>query len=200
MKQLSPGSREDQGSLRHLSKLSRDDGPGGGASTEKLGSIALIVDGLGQAVILTTPDGRIVHVSRAAEQTVGYTGSDLVGRFIQELSLPDRELHLPDLQATSQARPFTSDATLVRKDGSAFSVAVSISAITDDKDHVIGMACVLVDLTELSGADRAENAAEERTLLSEIGHLLSSSRDPEDDFERFAKLLCNHVLGAYDTL
>lgn len=192
MKQLFPGSREDQGSLRHLSKLSRDDGPGDGASIEKLGSIALIVDGLGQAVIITTPDGRIVHVSRAAEQTLGYTGSDLVGRFIQELSSSDRELHLPDLQAPYQARPFTSDAMLIRKNGSAFSAAVSISAITDDKNHFIGMACVLVDLTELSGADQVENA-EERTLLAEIGHLLSSSRDPEDDFERFAKLVCNLI-------
>ena len=193
MKRLSPGSREDQGSLRHLSKLSRDSGPGGGAGIEKLGSIALIVDGLGQAVILTTPDGRIVHVSRAAEQTVGYAGSDLVGRFIQELSSSDRELHLPDLRALSQTKLHTCDARLIRKNGSAFSAAVSISAITDDKDHVIGMACVLVDLTELSAADQAGSSVEEQALLAEIGHLLSSSLNPEEDFERFAKLVCRLV-------
>ncbi len=75
MKQFSPSSKENQGSLRHLSKLTDDENLDVGANIEKLGSIALIVDGLGQAVILTTPDGRIVHVSRAAEQTVGYSSS-----------------------------------------------------------------------------------------------------------------------------
>ncbi|MCH8064011.1 MAG: PAS domain S-box protein, partial [Chloroflexi bacterium] len=180
-------------SLRHLSKLARDNGPDGGADIEKLGSIALTVDGLGQAVVLTTPDGRIVHVSRAAEQTVGYSGSELVGRSLQELWPSDREFHLPDIQASSQTKPFTCDARLIRKNGSAFSAAVSISAISDDKGHVIGMACVLVDLTDVRTSEEAGNSVEEQTLLAEIGHLLSSTPDPWGDFERFAKLVCKLV-------
>ena len=193
MNKSSSSSRDKKGSLRHLGKLAPNNGRDSGTNIEKLVNIALIVDGLGQAVVLTTPDGRIAHVSRAAEQTMGYSGSDLIGRFLQDLSQPDREFLLPDPQAFSQTELHTCDARLIRKDGSAFSAAVTISPINDDKGQLIGMTCVLADLTDVGVAEEAGRPAEAQRLLAEIGTLLSSSRDIETDFEQFAKLACDLV-------
>ena len=50
-----------------------------------------------------------------------------------------------------------------------------------------------MDLTAVRAAEEAEHSAEEQGLLTEIRNLLSSSRDPEGDFERFANLVCKLV-------
>ena len=173
--------------------MAYENSPVSGANIDKLGSIASAVDGLGQAVVLTTPDGRIVHVSRAGEQTLGYSGSELVGRPLQDLLQPDAEPLLPDFQASSQTQPLTRDVRLIRKDGTAFRAAVSVGPIADEEGQVIGMACVLVDLTAVRAAGEAGHSVEDERLLAEIGHLLSSSRDPEGDFQHFAKLVCKLV-------
>lgn len=86
MSAFPPSSEKNQGSLRHLSMMAHESNPISGPNIERLGSIASVVDGLGQAVVLTTPDGRILHISRAAEQTIGYSSSELVGRSLEDLS------------------------------------------------------------------------------------------------------------------
>ena len=83
-------SSESQSDLRRLSNLAHDSSPDSRANIAMLESIVSVFDGLGQAVVVTKPDGRIVHVSRAAEQTTGYSGPELAGRFLKDLSQPDR--------------------------------------------------------------------------------------------------------------
>ena len=170
--------------------MAHENSPDSGPNIERLGSIASAVDSLGQAVVLTTPDGRILHVSRAAEQTIGYSGPELAGRLLKDLSQQGTELLIPDFQVTSQTKPLTSDARLIRKDGTAFSVAVSVSPIVDEDSQVIGLVCLLSELTSMRPAEEVEQSAEDQRLLADIGQLLSSSRDLEVDFDSFAKLVC----------
>lgn len=87
------------------------------------------------AIVLINPQGRITMVNRQAENIFGYEQSELVGEPI-EILVPHRfrEKHPSQVSsffASSSFRPMGSGMTLwgLRKDGSEFTVEISLSAI-----------------------------------------------------------------------
>ena len=51
-----------------------------------------MLESLGQAVIATDLDGRIVYWNHAAEQLYGWAASDVLGRVVTEVTVPQMSL------------------------------------------------------------------------------------------------------------
>ncbi|UCV28370.1 sensor domain-containing protein [Ferribacterium limneticum] len=125
-----------------------------------------IFENAGRAIILTDPAGLIVYFNRAAQQMLGYSPDEVVGRETPLL------FHLADEVATC-ARNISSeqaceapdgfgvfvarlklknrdeaDWTYVRKDGSHLPVSLAVSVLRDAKDAVQGYLGIASDISE----------------------------------------------------
>jgi diguanylate cyclase (GGDEF)-like protein/PAS domain S-box-containing protein len=108
--------KEDQGSVQRSTGDSELD--------DLLLAPGVILEGLPDAVVAASRDGRIVFVNALAEQLFGYARSELVGRPVQTL-WPERlrERYVRNMQlyfATEHPMRFSTAAWGVRKDGSEF--------------------------------------------------------------------------------
>ncbi len=110
-------------------------------------------------IIATDADGRVVLFNAGAERLLGYTAAEMLGRSIEvlhepaELEARGRELgsdggttvlgHVPR-RAGSERREWTYR----RKDGTPFTVELTISAMRDDAGEVAGFIGLARDETE----------------------------------------------------
>lgn len=103
------------------------------------------------AILLLDKDGIIMNWNKGAEKIKGYKEEEIVGKSFQEFYLPaDKEKGLP-LQLLSLARDTGKalhEGWRKRKDGSAFWGSIVLTAVHDDKGHVMGFTKVTRDLTE----------------------------------------------------
>ncbi|WP_372894436.1 PAS domain S-box protein [Stieleria sp.] len=121
-------------------------------------------------VITMDTTGRIVDFNPAAEQTFGYAASDVVGRLLSDVIVPEafRESHRSGLTrylhtGTSDLLGRRVELTAQRADGSLFPVEVAIS-VSHGRDGSPFFTGYLRDITERKQADeilleRAEMAA-----------------------------------------
>ncbi|WP_165823871.1 PAS domain-containing sensor histidine kinase [Pseudochryseolinea flava] len=118
------------------------------------------------AIISTAVDGTITSFNKAAETLLGYTGEETIGKqslinfhdatelalrasaLSDELSFPvqigfDAISIKSHLQNVADRREWT----YIRKNGTRFPVVVSITALWDEKDKLIGYASIATDIT-----------------------------------------------------
>ncbi len=131
------------------------------ASTEqKRASVTL--QSIGDGVITTDRDGRILYLNPAAEQLTGWSSKDAHGQPIDQVA---RFADADGLTSVSQAltrmldagRPMevATEAVLVRRDGKRVPIDELAAPIRDGEDRLIGSVLVLRDAT-------AERALTER--------------------------------------
>ncbi|RZJ65942.1 MAG: PAS domain S-box protein [Flavobacterium sp.] len=103
------------------------------------------------AIILLDTDGTILNWNRGAENIKGYNENDIVGRSFTIFYLPeDQQTRLPQrliAEAALNGRA-TDEGYRVRKDGTVFWGSISITALHDSENNVIGFSKVTRDLTE----------------------------------------------------
>lgn len=108
------------------------------------------------AIILLDPNGIIQNWNKGAERIKQYKEKEVVGRPFQIFYLPkDRSNHLPD-KLLNQARETgraTHEGWRLRKDQTRFWGLVTITALHDEQNNVIGFSKVTRDLTEKKLAD-----------------------------------------------
>lgn len=102
-------------------------------------------------IILLDRDGNILNWNKGAEKIKGYKESEIVGKnFRVFYTKGDLENKIPDNlieEARSTGRAM-SEGFRVRKDGTLFWGSVSITALHDNQNNVIGFSKVTRDLTE----------------------------------------------------
>ena len=132
--------------------------------------LAAVVHASDAAILSTTTDGIIDSCNPAAERMFGYTEAELIGQPISRL-VPDGSVAEVDesyRRIAAGERVDTLDTTRVRKDGSTFPVATTISGMRDSGNALVGYCEVIRDHTERVRVNAALAAAQaERQVLSD---------------------------------
>jgi PAS domain S-box-containing protein len=123
------------------------------------------------AIILLDKDGTVLDWNKGAERLKGYRSDEIVGKSFR-LFYPadDKEQRVPELFLEDAHRNGSAirEGWRLRKDGSRFWGSVTITALHDEANNVIGFSKVTKDLTEKKAAeDQLRNYMEELNLRNE---------------------------------
>ncbi len=128
---------------------------------------SLMLDQIGQAVIVTETRGSVIYANRFARELYGWTREEMLGKDILDVVVPQvsqkqtREitLHLQRLQNWS-------GELLVRNhDGHMFPAHITISPMLDPHRRGVGLICVSSDVSERKLAEEEIRASEERLRI-----------------------------------
>jgi len=141
----------------------------------RLDRLLAIVEYSDHAIIATTLDGTITSWNPAAEKTFGYSSAEIIGRSDSLITPEDRTGETRDILAriTRDQHVDHLESIRVRKDGTAVSVSLSVSPISDADDAIVGACTIARDVTEARRAFEAARSMIEASLDSMV------SIDPE---------------------
>ena len=111
--------------------------------------LASIVESSDDAIIGKTLDGTVTSWNRAAEAIFGYGSREMIGQPITLLHPADRlDEEAMILERMSRGERITRfETTRLRKDGSEFSVTLTLSPIRDASGRIIGVSKIVRDIT-----------------------------------------------------
>lgn len=130
-----------------------------------------ILDNVAHGIVSTTPDGVVSSFNPAAEQLLGYTAEEVVGRLTPvcwhdpeeiarralQLSEELGQTVLPGFEVFSARLrvnlPEENEWTFIRKDGTRVPVLLSISALRDESGQVTGFVGLTYNITERKRAE-----------------------------------------------
>lgn len=130
--------------------------------------LAAIVESSHDAIIGTSPDGRVTEWNRAAEQMFGYGSEEALGRSLVELVVPFERIREDGqiLQRALAGEEVVAIETIRRhQNGSPLYVEISAAPIRSGSGRVVGVASTLRDI-----ADRKEAQAEIMQLNATLEH------------------------------
>ncbi len=118
------------------------------------------------AIYSVSPDGMITSFNRAAEDLFGYKGSEVIGK-TTPLAFHDLEeimershrfgvqgnsnppvFEIFTRKVLSSREPYRDEWTMVRKDGSRFDASLSLTALRDDQDKLVGYIGIPADISD----------------------------------------------------
>ena len=119
----------------------------------------LLIEALESArdgILITDLSGTILHVNRALEGMTGYTRQELLGQEPSNLfSQAARPDFLQELTHTVQARAsWQGESPLLRKDGTAVDVSLTVSPIVDGQGQLRHAVIILRDVSERKHLER----------------------------------------------
>ena len=111
----------------------------------------LLLNETPDAIVISTPAGKVVYWNKGAERVFGYTRAEAVGRLVSELILPadrvDEEGRL--LQETIEIGSATYESMRRNKDGSLIYVDISSRAVRNAQGQVEYVVSSEKDVTHL---------------------------------------------------
>ena len=117
---------------------------------EKLRFEADSLNALGQAVIATDLNGKIIYWNHAAEVLVGWSRDEMLCKnmqmfFNEVFSIPDPEI----VSRIWSSEQWTGEVTVKRRDGAFLEVIMLKTIIFDGGGKVFGVVSVLMDISNL---------------------------------------------------
>jgi diguanylate cyclase (GGDEF)-like protein/PAS domain S-box-containing protein len=110
---------------------------------------ATLLAAVGQAVVVTDPQGEIVFWNPAAEALYGWNATEAMGREKDDLlTLSESSVPARKMQETQLAESRTGDFVVQRRDGSQFAALVTDTPIWQDDGTLVAVISVSVDITE----------------------------------------------------
>ena len=145
-------------------------------SEEKLSFQARLLDAIGQAVIATDTQGKIIYWNRAAENLYGWSAKEVMGRTIlevipaQEVAERGREI----MSELSAGRSWSGEFTVRRKDGTTFPAMVTDTPVHDEQGNLIAIIGVSTDITELKETEELRRSEERfRSLVQNASDIIT---------------------------
>jgi diguanylate cyclase (GGDEF)-like protein/PAS domain S-box-containing protein len=117
---------------------------------EQLRFQASVLEAMGQPVIATDLEGKVLYWNRAAEETYGWSSEEALGRRSRDLTVPKESLEKAEEVASElrAGRTWSGEVLLRRKDGSIVPVFVTATPLFDDRGNLVGMIDVSSDISE----------------------------------------------------
>jgi two-component system, cell cycle sensor histidine kinase and response regulator CckA len=117
--------------------------------------LSVTLRSIGDGVITTDTDGRIVMLNKAAEEMTGWEAADAAGRSLQEVFVIINELTrepyenpVDQVLSTGNIVELTNHTCLIVKNGSEIKIADSAAPIRDNENQIAGVVLVFRDMTE----------------------------------------------------
>ncbi|RQH24282.1 PAS domain S-box protein [Okeania hirsuta] len=112
--------------------------------------LASIVESSNDAVIGNTLEGIIYSWNSGAEAIYGYSISEVKGRLISMLAVPERPNEISQILANIRAGASIDnyETVHIRKDGKHIDVALTISPIKDTEGNIIGVSTIARDISD----------------------------------------------------
>jgi PAS domain S-box-containing protein len=112
-------------------------------------ALATIVELSDDAIFSKDLSGHIITWNGAAETLYGFSATEVAGQHVSMLMAPDRLQELPELMSRVRLGERTHLETVrVRKDGTQFDVALTVSPIRDPQGDLVGASVIARDITE----------------------------------------------------
>ncbi len=113
-----------------------------------------IVAAIGEAVVSTDWDGKIRYINSAAEEILGWTSEELLGRPLVETILDPEHLDRGRNIASHvrKGNTFSGEFGLIRKDGRKFPSLISVAPVTNEAGEINSIISVFRDITDLKQA------------------------------------------------
>ena len=128
-----------------------------------------LLEAVGQAVIATDPQGKIIYWNQAAEEMYGWSAKEVMGCSIMEVT-PSEELMeqaetiMTELMA---GKSWSGEFVVQRKDGTTFPTMVTDTPVYDEQGNLIAIIGVSTDITELKQTEKLRRSEERFRLLVE---------------------------------
>ncbi len=138
--------------------------------------LAAIIESSDDIIATKDLDGIITGWNRGAEQVLGYTAEEIVGRHVSVLMPPsvseDTGWILGRIRRGEKVDHYQTKRR--HKDGAVIDVSLTVSPIRDDSGRIIGASKVGRDITEMKRveAERAQADRRKDRFLSMLGHEL----------------------------
>ncbi|MBN2595910.1 MAG: PAS domain S-box protein [Marinifilaceae bacterium] len=158
-------------------------------------SVHSLIESMSEGVIFTNKGGEILSVNETANQLFGYKRNELIGQPIEKLipnkSKDKHKTHLHNYFSAPKTRPMgheNSKLSGIKKDGTIFSLEISLSFINTDKE-LFGVAFI----TDISARIKAENELKIRNIeLDAFAHTIAHELDSQlNSIIGFSQLLLN---------
>ena len=194
------GEASENGSVGNLDNVSDQ-----AEAEERLRFQTQLLNAVGQAIIATDLEGKILYWNRCAEELYGWSAQEVMGRMVHELLISEELLeNVEEVMARLRAASSWSGEFLVRrKDGTPLSVEVTDTPVRDDGGDLVGIIKVSTDVTERKGDEERLRETERRlaTLLANtpamVYRCLNESDWPEEYVSDYALELTGYPASAY---
>ncbi len=127
--------------------------------------LAVIVESSTDAILSKTLDGVILTWNAAATRLYGYTPAEVIGRSVTMLAPPDRVDEIPVILARLRKGQHIDhyESVRMRKDGTRFDVALTISPIRDSAGRVVAASTISRDISDRKRTERQQRLIIEAT-------------------------------------
>ncbi len=118
---------------------------------------------VGQAIVVTDPQGEILSWDRVAEELYGWSAEEVMGRAIKEVTCPEGMMERAEeiLAENLAGRSWSGELEVRRKDGTTFRAAVSGAPVYDEQGALVAIIGVSTDITDLKKTE-GRRLSEER--------------------------------------
>ncbi|MBL8483437.1 MAG: PAS domain S-box protein, partial [Rhodocyclaceae bacterium] len=173
------------------------------ASQQKLHELAEllgnIVSSTDDAIISTTPDGRVTSWNAGAQRLYGHASSEMLGQPLERLFAPGTHAaELAALEQVAHGSTLHGFVTVNRtKDGTLIDIAATISPLRNANGHIVGAARIARDITQeklLAHELQTHRDHLEELVQSRTQALAAANRDIEKR-ERFIRTVTDHMPG-----
>ncbi len=147
----------------------------------------MTLQAIGDGVITTNADGRVVWLNPVAERMTGWTSSEAAGQHMEDIfAIVNTKTRTPVAnpvysclqQAGAGAATVDADTILIRRDGVEFGIEDWAATILDDNGKLVGAVLVFRDVTEQNlHAQAMSNAKLELRIKDEFLSHVSTNYD-----------------------
>lgn len=154
---------------------------------ESLAMREAIMNSTNYGIISVDQNGLITSFNSAAEKMIGYKKEEMIGKFTPVVFHDKDEIEKRAISLSKQAKkkilpgfevftffakeniPDVNEWTYIRKDGSRLPVTLSITAVKDSENQIVGYVGLFYDISERKEIDTMKNE-----LISIVSHELRS--------------------------